>query len=215
MLHSSSSMKVTYFLIISWDDVQGQTSCTGHSGNVGVPSTCMALLSCGVTWSAGRQSWQWTFYFVVRTPGPPTIQTESPVICMSLCAEMLFVSWNIFKNWFRAKARYDWALQIYRRLVDLLGLPVSDAQAAAVAALYNFAEINMDCRLRLANERWYELSVSVRRWFGYIFLLTLAFSFLSHWSRNLVLVATGRIDAHSAVCLESTREAYKNEATTV
>ncbi|KAL3677054.1 hypothetical protein R1sor_027002 [Riccia sorocarpa] len=44
--------------------------------------------------------------------------------------------------------------QIYRRLVDLLGLPATDAQAAAVAALYNFAEINMDCRLRLANERW-------------------------------------------------------------
>ncbi|BBN19319.1 hypothetical protein MPTK1_8g09650 [Marchantia polymorpha subsp. ruderalis] len=48
----------------------------------------------------------------------------------------------------------SFAPQIYRRLVDLLGLPVSDAQAAAVAALYNFAEINMDCRLRLANERW-------------------------------------------------------------
>ncbi|CAM6085119.1 unnamed protein product [Calypogeia fissa] len=44
--------------------------------------------------------------------------------------------------------------QIYKRLVDLMGLPGADAQAAAVAALYNFAEINMDCRLRLANERW-------------------------------------------------------------
>lgn len=44
--------------------------------------------------------------------------------------------------------------QIYKRLVDLLSMPGADAQAAAVAALYNFAEVNMDCRLRLANERW-------------------------------------------------------------
>ncbi|KAH7277649.1 hypothetical protein KP509_39G060900 [Ceratopteris richardii] len=44
--------------------------------------------------------------------------------------------------------------QIYKRLVDLLSLPGADAQAAAVAALYNFAEVNMDCRLRLASERW-------------------------------------------------------------
>lgn len=41
-----------------------------------------------------------------------------------------------------------------------MGLPGADAQAAAVAALYNFAEINMDCRLRLANERWYVLEAS-------------------------------------------------------
>lgn len=44
--------------------------------------------------------------------------------------------------------------QVYKRLVDLLSMPGADAQAAAVAALYNFAEVNMDCRLRLANERW-------------------------------------------------------------
>eukprot|EP00252_Welwitschia_mirabilis_P022064 TRINITY_DN5848_c0_g1_i1.p1 TRINITY_DN5848_c0_g1~~TRINITY_DN5848_c0_g1_i1.p1 ORF type:complete len:483 (+),score=107.14 TRINITY_DN5848_c0_g1_i1:37-1449(+) len=44
--------------------------------------------------------------------------------------------------------------QIYRRLVDLLSFPGADAQAAAVAALYNLAEVNMDCRLKLANERW-------------------------------------------------------------
>ncbi|KAL6007295.1 hypothetical protein ACLOJK_032792 [Asimina triloba] len=44
--------------------------------------------------------------------------------------------------------------QIYRRLVDLLSFPAVDAQAAAVGALYNLAEVNMDCRLKLASERW-------------------------------------------------------------
>ena len=43
---------------------------------------------------------------------------------------------------------------MYKRLVDLLSLTATDAQAAAVGALYNLAEINMDCRLKLANERW-------------------------------------------------------------
>lgn len=46
------------------------------------------------------------------------------------------------------------APQVYKRLVDLLSFPGADAQAAAVAALYNLAEVNMDCRLRLASERW-------------------------------------------------------------
>ncbi|KAF5775645.1 putative armadillo-like helical, SWI/SNF-like complex subunit BAF250/Osa protein [Helianthus annuus] len=46
------------------------------------------------------------------------------------------------------------ASQIYKRLVDLLSLPAVDAQAAAVGALYNLAEVNMDCRLKLASERW-------------------------------------------------------------
>eukprot|EP00249_Psilotum_nudum_P006935 c20169_g1_i1 orf=230-1501(+) len=46
------------------------------------------------------------------------------------------------------------APQVYKRLVDLLSLPGAETQAAAVAALYNFAEVNMDCRLLLANERW-------------------------------------------------------------
>ncbi|KAE8022622.1 hypothetical protein FH972_008407 [Carpinus fangiana] len=44
--------------------------------------------------------------------------------------------------------------QIHRRLVDLMSLPALDAQAAAVGALYNLAEVNMDCRLKLASERW-------------------------------------------------------------
>lgn len=35
-----------------------------------------------------------------------------------------------------------------------MGLRRADVEVAAVAALYNFANINMDCRLRLANERW-------------------------------------------------------------
>ncbi|GAB2217643.1 hypothetical protein Droror1_Dr00000846 [Drosera rotundifolia] len=46
------------------------------------------------------------------------------------------------------------ASQIYKRLVDLLSLPALDAQAAAVGALYNLAEVNTDCRLKLASERW-------------------------------------------------------------
>ncbi|KAG5554590.1 hypothetical protein RHGRI_012229 [Rhododendron griersonianum] len=44
--------------------------------------------------------------------------------------------------------------QIYKRLVDLLSLPAVDAQAAAVVALHHLAEVNMDCRLKLASERW-------------------------------------------------------------
>ncbi|ESQ47558.1 hypothetical protein EUTSA_v10020692mg [Eutrema salsugineum] len=44
--------------------------------------------------------------------------------------------------------------QIHRRLVDLLSIPAVDAQAAAVGALYNLVEVNMDCRLKLASERW-------------------------------------------------------------
>lgn len=45
--------------------------------------------------------------------------------------------------------------QIFPRLVELLSTDASsDALAAAVAALHNFAEINTDCRLRLASERW-------------------------------------------------------------
>uniref|UniRef100_A0A2P2JLX7 SWI/SNF-like complex subunit BAF250 C-terminal domain-containing protein n=2 Tax=Rhizophora mucronata TaxID=61149 RepID=A0A2P2JLX7_RHIMU len=44
--------------------------------------------------------------------------------------------------------------QIHKRLVDLISLPAIDAQAAAVGALYNLAEVNMDCRLKLASERW-------------------------------------------------------------
>ncbi|KAK2986077.1 hypothetical protein RJ640_011518 [Escallonia rubra] len=46
------------------------------------------------------------------------------------------------------------APQIYKRLVDLLSLPAVDAQAAAIGALYNLAEVNVDCRLKLASERW-------------------------------------------------------------
>ncbi|EYU41424.1 hypothetical protein ABFS82_07G038600 [Erythranthe guttata] len=46
------------------------------------------------------------------------------------------------------------APQIYKRLVEMLNFTVSDAQAAAVGALYNLAEVNMDCRLKLASERW-------------------------------------------------------------
>ncbi|KAL8171176.1 hypothetical protein V2J09_022980 [Rumex salicifolius] len=46
------------------------------------------------------------------------------------------------------------ASQIYRRLVDLLSSPTADAQAAAVGALYNLAEVNMNSRVKLASERW-------------------------------------------------------------
>ncbi|KDP40261.1 hypothetical protein JCGZ_02259 [Jatropha curcas] len=44
--------------------------------------------------------------------------------------------------------------QIHKRLVDLMSIQAYDAQAAAVGALYNLAEVNMDCRLKLASERW-------------------------------------------------------------
>ncbi|CAI0559339.1 unnamed protein product [Linum tenue] len=44
--------------------------------------------------------------------------------------------------------------QIHKRMVDLLSIQAVDAQAAAVGALYNLAEVNMDCRLKLASERW-------------------------------------------------------------
>lgn len=48
----------------------------------------------------------------------------------------------------------SYKLQIYKRLVDIISFPAGDAQAAAVGALYNLAEVNMDCRLKLASERW-------------------------------------------------------------
>lgn len=35
-----------------------------------------------------------------------------------------------------------------------MSLQTIDAQSAAVGALYNLAEVNMDCRLKLASERW-------------------------------------------------------------
>ncbi|XP_027366281.1 armadillo repeat-containing protein LFR isoform X2 [Abrus precatorius] len=44
--------------------------------------------------------------------------------------------------------------QIHKRLIDLISLPALDAQAAAIGALYNLAEVNMDCRLKIASERW-------------------------------------------------------------
>ncbi|KAM7280592.1 hypothetical protein ACFE04_007726 [Oxalis oulophora] len=44
--------------------------------------------------------------------------------------------------------------QIHKRLVDLLGMQAPDAQASAVGALYNLVEVNTDCRLKLASERW-------------------------------------------------------------
>ncbi|KAE8718362.1 Armadillo repeat-containing protein LFR [Hibiscus syriacus] len=44
--------------------------------------------------------------------------------------------------------------QMYKRLVDILSLQAFDAQAAAIGALYNLVDVNMDCRLKLASERW-------------------------------------------------------------
>nr|KYP76708.1 hypothetical protein KK1_020960 [Cajanus cajan] len=44
--------------------------------------------------------------------------------------------------------------QIHKRLIDLISMPALDAQAAAIGALYNLAEVNMDCRLKIASERW-------------------------------------------------------------
>jgi len=48
----------------------------------------------------------------------------------------------------------NWLLQIHKHLIDLISLPATDAQAAAIGALYNLAEVNMDCRLSIACERW-------------------------------------------------------------
>lgn len=45
-------------------------------------------------------------------------------------------------------------MQIHKRLIDLLSFPAYEAQGAAVGALYNLAEVNMDCKLKLASERW-------------------------------------------------------------
>ncbi len=45
-------------------------------------------------------------------------------------------------------------MQIHKRLVDLMSIQALDAQAAAVGALYNLAEVNMDGRLKLASKRW-------------------------------------------------------------
>ncbi|KAI4345719.1 hypothetical protein L6164_012818 [Bauhinia variegata] len=44
--------------------------------------------------------------------------------------------------------------QIHKRLVNLISVPALDAQAAAIGALYNLAEVNMDSRLKIASERW-------------------------------------------------------------
>lgn len=44
--------------------------------------------------------------------------------------------------------------RIYKRLVDLLSFQTLEAQAAAIGALYNLVDVNMDCRLKLASERW-------------------------------------------------------------
>ncbi|KAI4368383.1 hypothetical protein MLD38_016945 [Melastoma candidum] len=44
--------------------------------------------------------------------------------------------------------------QIHKRLVDLISIPAYDAQAAAIGALDNLAELNVDCRLKLTHERW-------------------------------------------------------------
>jgi hypothetical protein len=57
-------------------------------------------------------------------------------------------------RWFEMKLTLLHLIQIYKRLVDLLSVQAFDAQAAAVSALYNVSEVNMDCRLRLASERW-------------------------------------------------------------
>ncbi|KAI8012783.1 Armadillo repeat-containing protein LFR [Camellia lanceoleosa] len=40
------------------------------------------------------------------------------------------------------------------RRVHVVNRDAVDAQAVVVGALYNLAEVNMDCRLRLTSERW-------------------------------------------------------------
>ncbi|KAK6161422.1 hypothetical protein DH2020_004803 [Rehmannia glutinosa] len=69
------------------------------------------------------------------------------------------------------------APQIYKRLVEMLSFPAGDAQAAAVGALYNLTEVSMDCRLKLASERWLDeknkisvASKSLWFYFGKVFV---------------------------------------------
>ncbi|KAI5438467.1 hypothetical protein KIW84_024271 [Lathyrus oleraceus] len=42
---------------------------------------------------------------------------------------------------------------IHKCLIDLINLPIIDARAAAIGSLYNFDEVNMDYRLKIASER--------------------------------------------------------------
>ncbi|XP_040862176.1 armadillo repeat-containing protein LFR isoform X1 [Glycine max] len=65
---------------------------------------------------------------------------------------------TLFLNLLHAPRKYNHIPgllpQIHKRLIDLISMPALDAQAAAIGALYNLAEVNMDCRLKIANERW-------------------------------------------------------------
>lgn len=48
----------------------------------------------------------------------------------------------------------DFLLQIYPRLVEMMGLEDPDVRAAAVAVIYNYVEVDVDARERIASEKW-------------------------------------------------------------
>jgi hypothetical protein len=77
----------------------------------------------------------------------------SPVVPWHCCAAELLG--RLVVNPDNEPALLPFVSHIFPRLVELLSTDASaDALAAAVAALHNFAEINTDCPLRLANKRW-------------------------------------------------------------
>lgn len=78
-----------------------------------------------------------------------------------------------------------WKLQIYKRLVEILSFPAGDSQAAAVGALYNLAEVNMDCRLKLATERWLV---------GWTISFLLWFFFGKVWTKHMLAMYSRAVD---------------------
>jgi len=70
------------------------------------------------------------------------------ILCVWCCLLVCCMFWKNIIN-------IGLFLQIHKRLIDLISMPALDAQAAAIGALYNLAEVNMDCRLKIANERWW------------------------------------------------------------
>lgn len=125
--------------------IQGETCSPGSHGNAGICREGLARWRCWINWSSYNKSRQWTF---------PT----------SFCFTGWYSFWQLkyymsfCTLWMLSKLtkHNSWDMQIYKRLVDIMSLPPTDAQAAAVGALYNLTEINMDSRLKLASERWWE-----------------------------------------------------------
>jgi len=89
---------------------------------------------------------------IINPDNEPFILPFGPQVILFSIFNPLFIKHLVL---FCARINALWfTLQIYKRLVDILSFPAVDAQAAAIGALYNLAEVNMDCRLKLAGERW-------------------------------------------------------------